>query len=55
MEAVVQGQGVVPEQLLLLRAEQPLAESQAGPRDRRGVVLYVQLVGELVGCQLPHC
>lgn len=32
MEAVVQRQWVVPQQLLLLEAEQPLAERQAGPR-----------------------
>lgn len=55
VEAVVQRQRVVPQQLLLLEAEQPLAERQAGPRHRRGVVLHVELVGKLVGRQLPHC
>ena len=54
VEAVVHGQGVVPEQLVLLGAEQPLPERQAGARHRRRVVLNVQLVGELIGGQLPH-
>ena len=55
VEAIVQCQQVVPQQLLLLRAEQPLAQGQAGARDCRRVVLHIQLVGELVGGQLTHC
>lgn len=54
MKEVSQRDLVVVEQHFLLGGEEPLAERQAGPGYGRGVVLHVQLVGELVRSQLSH-
>lgn len=54
VEEVTQRHLVVVEQDFLLGGEEPLAERQAGSRYGRGVVLYVQLVGELVRSELSH-
>lgn len=54
VKEVAQRNLVVVKQDFLLCGEQPLAERQAGSRYGRGVVLHVQLVGELVRSELSH-
>lgn len=54
VKEVTQRDLVVIEQDFLLGGEEPLAERQAGSRYGRGVVLHVQLVGELVRSELSH-
>lgn len=54
MEAVVQGQWVVPQQFLFLCAEEPLAHRETRPRDSRRVVLNIQLVRKLIRSQFAH-
>lgn len=54
VEAVVQSQRVVSEQLLLLEAKQPFAECQASSGHCWCVVLHIELVGKLIGCQFPN-
>lgn len=54
VKEVTQCDLVVVEQGFLLGGEKPLAECQAGSRYGGGVVLHVQLVGELVRSELSH-
>lgn len=54
VKEVTQRDLVVVEQDFLLGGEKPLAERQAGSRYGGGVVLHIQLVGELVGSELSH-
>lgn len=54
MEEVGDGQIVVVQENLFFRREEPLPDRQAGSRHGRGVILHVELVGELIGGQFPH-